>query len=450
MSEKPKRRSPGGIGITRRGDKFEATYRIPKALWREGDPKTVSAWGDTEKTAEIALIPKLSKLNLSPKLPGKTTAADEREIRSWLGPDGKDVKGTREAADKKDKGPLLSEWAEEWQTRWMSERLAESTKAVYRGHIQTYILPFLGSYHMNELSANVLLDKWWKPIGNLRKVKDGLPTEQPLLGPSVKANIYKTLRMLITTCHHKYQTRVALTGRLIEMPETARPETDNEVRKAAKRLQELFIDNADKEDPRWSLFMLALLGVRQAERLAIRIQDIDLTDEDTGPTLTIHQQLDFDKARGGWVIKSRTKNGRARVLPLVGIYLEAVQKQLEWRKEWSSRPDWKPDPKFADLLFLQPGGKLWTRRQDSPAWHEFVGPGIRGHLARHVTGHMLATQGISLETAMELLGHSESLAVYYRVSSTEAIRRDLERGQAIARGESPVAHIADQRRRRKA
>ena len=450
MNDTPKRRPKGGIGITKRGDKYEATYNVPKEQLLPDEPrKRITAQGDSEIAAIGALIDKLRVENKVPELPGKTSAADEKEIRDWLGPDGRDVKGVKPSGIKGDSGPLLSEWAQEWQERWMSDRLADSTKAIYKGHIETYIVPYLGKYHMNELSANVLLDKWWKPIGQLRKVKDGTVTEVPLLGNSVKANIYKTLRMLITTCHHKYQTRVALTSKLIDMPETSRPESDREVREAAKHLQELFMDNANKDDPRWSLFMLALLGVRQAERLAIRVQDIDLTDEEVGPTLTVGQQLDFDKASGGWVIKPRTKNGQARELPLVGIYLEAIEKQLEWRKEWASRPDWNPDPKFADLLYLQPGGKLWTRRQDTPAWHEYVGPGIRGHLARHITGHMLAVQGIPIETAMELLGHSsQALAHFYRVSSTMAVRRDLERGQARSRGDTQVSYFPQRGKKR--
>ena len=193
--------------------------------------------------------------------------------------------------------------------------------------------------------------------------------------------------------------------------------------------------------------MLALLGVRQSERLAIRVQDIDL-DNRQGPMLIIHQQLDFDKAKGGWVIKKRTKNGQSRELPLVGIYLEAVKKQLEWRKKWASQPEWKPDPTFADFLFLQPGGKLWTRRQDTPAWHEYVGPGIRGHLARHVTGHMLAIQGVPVESAMVILGHSSAaISHYYRVTSALAVRRDLERGEARRNGEAQVTYFPQGKRR---
>lgn len=445
-----KRRSPGGIGITKRGDKYEATYSVPKEQLPPGAPrKRITAWGVTEIAATAALIEKLRNTDLAPELPGKITAAEEKQVRDWLGPDGEDVKGTRPAEYDSEKGPLLTEWIDEWKDRWINPELQQSTKNIYFGHIANYIIPYLGKYHMNELSANILLDKWWKPLGELKKVKDGLLTDQPLLGDSVKSNIYKTLRLLITTCHHKHRTRVALTESLIRKPVPKRPESDREVREAAKRLEEIFLDNPDKTDPRWSLFMLAMAGVRQSERLAICTRDIDWDDPD-GPTLTIHQQLDFDKANGGWVIKPTTKNGEARTIPLVGDYREAVLKQLEWREKWIAEAgdDWNPPKGFEDFLFLQPGGKVWTRRQDTPAWHEYVGPGIRGHLARHATGHMLARQGIPVDTAMLLLGHkSEAMALYYRVASASNTRRDLEQGQAKRKGKATVTPISSARRR---
>ena len=57
---KPKRRAPGGISITRRGEKYEATYNIPKNQLPEGSTrKRITAWGDSEANATAALIPKL-------------------------------------------------------------------------------------------------------------------------------------------------------------------------------------------------------------------------------------------------------------------------------------------------------------------------------------------------------------------------------------------------------
>jgi integrase len=418
--ETSKRRSPGGIGITKRGDKYEATYNIPKSQLPSGSPrKRITVQGETEAAATAALLEKL-------QAPALLSKKQEEEMRKRLGSDGILREGEYQKSDQSHKGPTLAQWVEEWTTDYIHEDLQESTKKIYFGHINTYILPYVGKRYINDLTTKVLKREWWNPITQLKKIdKDGELTDEPLLGPSVRANIYKTMRMLLITAYHKHGTNVSLSTLLMPIPRTSRPESDQEVKVAAEKLRKLFIDEPNKEDPRWSLFALSLLGLRQGERLAIRVSDIDLSDEDD-PVIYIHQQLDFLKERGGWYLKDVTKNGEPRAIPLWGIFLEAVEKQLELRKEWAKSKEWKPEPLFADLLFLQPGGKLWTRRQDTPAWHEYVGPGIRGHLARHITGHILAEEGIGLESAKLLLGHkSDVYAYYYRIASTREAGREL-------------------------
>ncbi len=181
--------------------------------------------------------------------------------------------------------------------------------------------------------------------------------------------------------------------------------------------------------------------------MAIRVSDIDLSDKDD-PVIYIHQQLAFSTSNGGWFLKSATKNGEPRAVPLWGVFLEAVETQLAWREKWANEPDWNPEPAFADLLYLQPGGKLWTRRQDSPAWHEFVGPGIRGHLARHVTGLILAEEGIGMESAKLLLGHKSDVYFhYYRIASTRAGRSEL---RTVGTAKSAGAKVTPIKRNRTA
>lgn len=425
--EASKRRSPGGIGITQRGDKYEATYNIPKNQLPAGSPrKRITAQGDSERAATFALIEKLQLSAFTPQAPTEFNTAQEEAMRKRFGADGVLEKGEYQQPTRGDRGPTLAEWVEEWKIDWIKDNLEESTKRIYFGHINTYILPLIGHYHLNELSALVLKREWWNVITGLRKKdKSGDLTEEPLLGPSARANVYKTLRMLLVTAYHKHRTRVALSETLMPMPKHSRPETTLEVKAASQKLRKIFLDEPNKDDPRWSLFALSLIGLRQGERLAIRVSDIDLSDKED-PVLYIHQQLSYEKERGGSYLKNITKNGEPRALPLWGVFLEAVEKQLVLRKKWAKQKDWDPDPKFADLLYLQPGGKLWTRRQDNDAWHEFVGPGIRGHLARHATGHILAQEGIGLETAKLLLGHkSDVYAYYYRSPSTRAAGREL-------------------------
>jgi hypothetical protein len=245
-----KRRSPGGIGITRRGDKYEATYNIPKDQLPPGSArKRITAWGESESSAIAALMKKRQSSTDTPPLPEQLSEQQEEEMRRRLGSDGVLEEGEYFKHPTRGKTPTLGEWLEEWKIDWISDDLQESTRRIYFGHIDNYILPYIGKYHLNDLTAKVLKRQWWDPIKALRKEKDGVITDEPLLGNSVRANIYKTLRMLLVTAYHKHGTHVSLSQNLIQIPQHARPESDSEVKEASGKLREIFIDNPDKGNP---------------------------------------------------------------------------------------------------------------------------------------------------------------------------------------------------------
>jgi integrase len=231
--------------------------------------------------------------------------------------------------------------------------------------------------------------------------------------------------MAIETGAEKYEMRVKkLTKRFIKFKAPKRPEQDPEIKAAAKRLTKVFYQDLDKNDPRWSQFMLVLLGLRQSERLGLQVKSVVLNGEK--PMLHIYQQLDFDRDQGGWYLKDTTKNGQPREVPLWGEFLEAVKKRLEIRKQYSKLDTWNPDPKFKDLLFLDQNGKPITRRQDTPLWHS-LGVEMRGHLARHITGYILAEQSVSIDTAKLILGHkSDAYAYYYRLANNTPVETELQ------------------------
>jgi hypothetical protein len=92
----------------------------------------------------------------------------------------------------------------------------------------------------------------------------------------------------------------------------------------------------------------------------------------------------------------------------------------EVRKQQMKLPEFKPDPKFADLVFLKDNGKPYDLNEDNELWKSVNeaygkrGVHIRGHALRHVAGTRLADANVSREIAMAILGHdSESLSFYY-------------------------------------
>jgi integrase len=385
-----------GIGFTRRGDKFEATVNIPADQLPEGVKRQrITAQGDSEAEAQRKLLAKLAK-------------------------------GTVKLRVARGKGELtVSDWLDEWVENYLRHGVQASTLKVYKGHIETYIRPGIGHISLEKLTIDEIRTKVWEPAKALRKMKNGVATKEPLLGNFALQNLYKTLQMAIETGAEKYEMRVKkLTKRFIKFKAPTRPEPDSEIKAAAQRLKKVFYEDLDKDDPRWSQFMFVLLGLRQSERLGLQVKSIFLNTDK--PMMRIYQQMDFDRAQGGWYLKDTTKNGQPREIPLWDEFLEAAQKRLELRKQYSERDTWNPDTKFKDLLFLDEYGKPITRRQDTPLWHS-LGVEMRGHLARHITGYILAEQDVSIETAKMVLGHkSDAYGYYYRLATSTPVENELQ------------------------
>jgi integrase len=391
----PKQAKRGGIGFTSRGDRIEATYNVPASELPEGAKrKRITAHGKTETEAQKNLLAKLASTDYKTPAPVKT---DEF---------------------------TLTEWLDEWVEDYLRYRVQESTLNVYLGHIDNYIKPYVGHFGLESITIRDLKRFWWDKIRELKKLDSaGNETDKPLLGAFTLNNVYKTLKMAFDAARDKYDIRITVSTRFFPTPKTARPESDREVADAAEKLSKLFYEEMNRDDPIWSHFIFVLLGLRQAERLGLQLKSVVLDDGE--PRLEVYQQLDFSQSQGGWYLKDTTKNGQPREVPLWGEFLEAAKRRLALREEWSQRPDWNPDPKFEDLLFLGEGGKLITRRQDTPMWHS-LGLEMRGHLARHITGHLLAKDNVSEETAKKILGHqSDAYMHYYRVISSEMAGREL-------------------------
>ena len=394
----PQPSSGGGISFTQRGERVEATYNVPASDLPEGTSrKRITAHGDSKAEAQRKLLAKLAKAN----------------IRARSNP----------AAG----GITFGEFLDEWIEDYVRYGVQASTLSVYLGHIETYIKPALGHIQIEKMTISDVRDKLWVKVVKLKKKRNGVETDEPLLGDFALNNLLRTVRMSIEAAAEKYDTRIkTVSERFIKKRPVSRPEPDSEVASAAQRVKKLFYEDLDHEDPRWSHFMLVLLGLRQSERLGLQMKSIHFDGENS--KLRIYQQLDFLRSKGGWYLKDTTKNGQPREIPIWGEFLEALEKRLEIRKKWSKQADWNPDPQFSDLLFLGEGGKLITRRQDTPMWHS-LGVDMRGHLARHITGHLLAMDNISAETAKLILGHrSDAYYHYYRMVGTDVAARELSGG----------------------
>ena len=49
----------------------------------------------------------------------------------------------------------------------------------------------------------MLKEKWWNVIKAKKKMRGGVKTSEPLLGPAGLANVYKTMKMMLQAAHEK-------------------------------------------------------------------------------------------------------------------------------------------------------------------------------------------------------------------------------------------------------
>ena len=179
----------------------------------------------------------------------------------------------------------------------------------------------------------------------------------------------------------------------------------------------MFKKMAEADDPLHDHFLMALLGLRKAERLGLTFGALTLIGN--SPKITIKSQLQRVSGQG-LILKPATKSGKDRTVALIDPWLSCLKRMKDVRKRQLKLPEFKPDPKFADLVFLKNNGKPYDLNEDNDLWNSVVakygkrGVPIRGHALRHVSGTRLADANVSREIAMAILGHeSESMSFYY-------------------------------------
>jgi integrase len=182
-----------------------------------------------------------------------------------------------------------------------------------------------------------------------------------------------------------------------------------------------------------AFFLLASLGLRRGELLALRWEDVDW---ERG-TVSIRRTLSW--VRGEPLFQEPKTSGSARTLPLPPSALEVLK---EWRKRWfeerlSLGPDW-PE---TDLIFpseahtpMHPRNFLRTYK----SLLERAGlPPLSLHALRHTFATMLLAEGENPKVVQELLGHSSistTLGIYSKVLPSLK-QKAVEKVDSILRGE---------------
>ncbi|MFM1778493.1 MAG: hypothetical protein RL741_1111 [Actinomycetota bacterium] len=295
-------------------------------------------------------------------------------------------------------------------------------------------MPHVGNVYLEDLDYRLLQKHFYETLPAKRKVKGGVELDEPLLSSNALLNIYRTLNVALHVAVKMQKMPVNPLG-LVDTPKYVPPKEN--IPQIGHLVERMFQKMAEADDPLNDHFLLALLGLRKAERLGLTFGALTLTGD--SPKMKITSQLQRVSGQG-LILKPATKSGKDRTVALIDPWLSCLKRMQQVRKKQLKLPEFQPQPQFADLVFLKDNGKPYDLNEDNELWKSVNeacgkrGMHIRGHSVRHVSGTRLADAGVSRDIAMAILGHeSESMSFYYgRMTQKGQVKQLGKSGESLS------------------
>lgn len=334
---------------------------------------------------------------------------------------------------------LFEKWIEHKSFENVSTTVLRKYQRMYELHIEPYIgkefLDKITSKQLNQLLNSTLpikkkLDKRGKPIPGT-----------VLLSASARLNIWKVLRM----CFRWGELSNLFQGRanpmlLVKQPKPKKRLIDIDAR--SEDVDRIMAYLSDKKPELLALMGFQLLGLRQMERLGLRLSDIWGLETDN-PKLLVRGQLarfetdDLSRSNGRrWYWKDRTKTGVEREIPLSEPFLTYLRDELQRREQNSKMPGykhWGDDP-IGELLFLTHKGAVISKTTDNEIWKRVCEEAGVKQFPQHINRFVTAARLAALKPAVPgnivraILGHeSEAIGYYYQKITSESSQEALGR-----------------------
>jgi len=333
-------------------------------------------------------------------------------------------------------------------TDWLAHKTDEDISATvlrkYRRLYEQHIQPTIGSMFLDKISSRDLNQLLNSTLATKKKTDaKGKPIPGTvLLGSAARLNAWKVVRM----CFRWGELSDYFTGRanpmmLVKAPKVVKRTIDIDARLAdADRVMSHL--EATQSDL-LCLMGFQLLGLRQMERLGLRLEDVWGLDTEH-PKLMVRGQLarfetgEVEKNGDGrrWYWKDRTKTGVEREIPLTEPFLGYLRDHLKRREENTKRADYKKwgDDPIGELLFLTDRGAVISKTTDNEIWRKVCeAAGVKPfpqHINRFITAARLAAlkPAVPGNVVRAILGHeSEAIGYYYQKITAENSQEALER-----------------------
>lgn len=261
---------------------------------------------------------------------------------------------------------LINSWFKDKETLAHKGQLAWSYLSPLKGHIKNYMMPFFKAKDVRDIKKR-----------DIKGFYKSLPSR---LSSNTQKHILDSLQNFFN---------VLVDDELIEkkpgFPQITVPEA--EIKWCTRELQDKIL-NAIPDKHRFIYFFLSRQGLRPAEAMAMKWQDIDLKSG----VLTIKRTVSYRKI----VERTKTKKVRPRLLhPDVFEILQSVPKALH-----------------SDYVFINPNtGRTYLPDSIQKIWRKAAqseGTDITLYQAtRHSVASMAATSGVSIQIIKEVLGHTD-------------------------------------------
>ncbi len=314
----------------------------------------------------------------------------------------------------------LQELFTKWDFENQRGRVSPQMRSKYESYFRNHLLPTFGNRRVESISEGELLDHFNDDL--LRKINP--KSGKPLLSTAATRNIY----MALSGCFDYGVRHGFLTyNRVKAVPAPKKPEPDIKADSASENARRLLTILSASDNQDYCRFLFNFLGMRRSERLGLSWSDIDgLESEESELAMTIRNQLARypDKSKG-YYIKHQTKTSKQRFVVIPEPFASALRAHKARQDELKKLPAWNPKPEFANLIFLQPDGSIYTQNRDNRDWTKLLKengfPYWRGHLNRFITAIWVAGQKppVPVGVVRSVLGQSEAMNFYYARTSRE-------------------------------
>jgi integrase len=323
----------------------------------------------------------------------------------------------------------------DWLAHKTDEAITSTVLRKYRRLYEQHVQPHIGKEFLDKITDRQLLQLLNSTLPSKKK-KDSAGKPMPetvLLGMAARLNIWRVLRMAFRWG----ELRNYFAGRgnpmmLVKQPKVVKRIIDIDAR---VEQSDRIMAYLEKHRPELLALMgLQLLGLRQSERLGLRLEDVWGIDTDH-PKLMVRGQLarweKEDMIRNGdgrrWYWRDKTKTGVQREIPLTEPFLGYLKEHLKRREAIANGEkfkDWGDDP-IGQLLFLTDRGAVISKNTDVKIWTKVCeAAGVipyPQHENRFVTAARLAAlkPAVPANVVRSIIGHeSEAIGYYYqRVTS---------------------------------